>query len=79
MEKNMKQISKGAYLVVYSTVMTALAVLFCTLWITYDCPEATTTPELTEENVQIIKNIQDAETKNDVDSLTNALFGFESK
>jgi hypothetical protein len=73
-------ISKTSYLIIYGVIMSALATIFFILYVGHDCPTLETQAiEVTKENKETIKKINDAEDKNTIDSLTNILFGFESK
>lgn len=60
----------GLILVVYSTIITVI-------YFGHDCP-AVTESEISEEYVEKVKEISNAETKDDVDSLLLELYGFSS-
>tara|TARA_R110000822_G_scaffold47155_3_gene125256 strand:+ start:3248 stop:3475 length:228 start_codon:yes stop_codon:yes gene_type:complete len=66
-------------LVVYYAVSTLSALLFFVLWLTYECPEVIREADIRQETVQEIKEIINAESKTDIDSLLHELYDFKSK
>ena len=68
----------GFWVIIYSTLTTATIVIMAIVWSNQECP-AQELPPITEVSQQQIKQIGNAETKNDVDSLLIKYYGFKSK
>lgn len=68
----------GFWSIVANVVFLATIIIMAIVWSGQSCPKPTK-PQLDEIHLNKIKEIQNAETKNDVDSLLIDLYGFKSK
>ena len=68
----------GFWLIIYALVLTFGFIGLIVKYYNYECPEPNI-PEITEANQKKINEINDAQTKDDIDSLLLELYGFKSE
>jgi hypothetical protein len=66
------------WLIIYALIVSFSLVIVSISYYNHECPKVET-PEIQKKNLLLIKKINNAETKNNIDSLLLELYGFNSK